>query len=265
MRAATFSLSKSGARRAFTLLELLISLAIFCLIFLFLISITSNTALVTNSFQTKIERNTELRRALDCLSADFRNSVLRDDLVPVFVKSPGNDEIYFHSAVDGHGGERGVTFIGYRIRNGHLERGAQGTDWASNAIPFSTNLGSSDFIVNQKNIAYDVLGERIFRMETDYLMKNGAWTTDLSSASWKDVTAIAINLATIDQRSLKKSTATLEEFAALFPDAQSGNPVIKTWSQRLMDPTFVAGDASLPAEARKGIQIRQRIFPISNE
>jgi len=262
MSAPPSAFLKNGRKCAFTLIELLVSFAIFFLLLLTLISLMSNTALVSNAFQSRMERSAELRRALDSLSADFRTSIMRDDLAPAFIKSPGNDEIYFHASADGYGGGRGITFIGYRIRNGRLERGAQGTDWTSNAISFSTNLNSANFIIDPENSSYDVLGQRIFRMETEYLLQNGTFSTNLSSGSWKDVAAIVINLATIDQRSLKKSNATLEQLAALFPDAEPEDRIITQWSQLLMDSEFFEGE---DAEARKGIQLRQRQFPINGE
>ncbi len=262
---------KSRRGHAFTLIELLVSMAVFSVICLILLSLISNTSLVTTSLQGTMERNSELRGALNWLSADFRNSILRDDLAPIFIESAGNDEIYFHVAADGYDGDRGITFVGYRIREGHLERGAQGTDWSSNPIPFSENLESHAFVVDPQNVAYDILGQRIFRMETEFFMKDGTFLNELAPGEWKNVAAIAVTLATIDQRSLEKSTATPEQFEALFPDPESGaevgtmEPIVKQWSQLLMDAEFLSGDADIPAEARRGIQVRHRLFPINNE
>lgn len=245
--------------------------ALFTIICVILLSLTSNTSLITRSLQASIERSSGLRGALNWLSADFRDAVIRDDLPPVFVESTGNDAFYFHAAADGYGGERGITLVGYRVRDGNLERGAQGTDWDTRSIPFGKNLAADDFIVNPQNDAYDVLGRRIFRMETEFLMDDGTFRNDLAPGTWKNVSAISVTLATIDGRSLERSPATLDQLAALFPDRPSvsglasGEPIVKEWSQRLLDPEFMRGDAGVPAEARRGIQVRHRLFPINHE
>jgi len=194
---------RAYTRGAFTLIELLVAIAVFALILGVLLSLISSTSSVTNSSQAKMETGAKLRQILDRLSADFRSAVMRKDLAPHFQKAKGNDALYFYVASDGYGGERGVCAIGYRIRDDHLERGAHGADWNTNAVAFAKDLASSDFVTNLANENYDTLGEYVFRLEIEFLLKDAEQLTSTAPANWDEVEAVVVNLATIDQLAFK--------------------------------------------------------------
>lgn len=244
------------------MLELLVASAVFIVILSLVLALTSSTAGVTGASQRRIAAEAELRGALDRMFADFSAAVIRPDLPPHFVKSAGNDEMYFYVRADGYSGDRGISVIGYRIRSEGLERGAQGTGWEpDNQIAFSKSLTNS-LVVSGAGDLYDTVGRHVLRFETEYILQDGSVMPSPPPANWEEISAVVVNLATIDEKSLLRTGKTLAELAALLPDAEGGKRVMAAWTEKLDDPAFIQGDADFPAAVRSGLRVRQRVLPV---
>src|SRR5690349_15615316 len=131
--------SRPGVRiSAFTLIELLVATAVVALILVVLLSLTTSTMEVSQSSHGKMQSGGDLRSAFDRMSADFAAAILREDLPPYFLKNSGaddaeeNDEFLFYTASEGYGDgsgnapDRNISRVGYRVRDGKLERGVAG-------------------------------------------------------------------------------------------------------------------------------------------
>lgn len=252
----------------FTLVELLVAIAVFLFILSLVFSLTSSTVNVTGASQRRIAAEAELRGSLDRIFADFSDAVIRPDLPPYFVKygdvgTPANDEMYFYVRADGYTGDRGISVIGYRISTNGLERGAQGTGWTNNQMAFYGSLTNSPLVTNSgSNDLFDTVGRHVLRLETEYMLLNGSVTNALPSTNWSDISAVVVNLATIDEKSLLKTMKTREktlaELAALLPDAQQGQRVMAAWTEKLNAPDFLQSDAAV----RSGLRVKHRVIPL---
>lgn len=245
---------------AFTLVELLVASALFLILLLVILSITTHTLSVTSRAKGLAESGGGLRQVMNRMTADMTAAVARKDLPPLFLKQPRNDAFYFYSATDGYEGQRGISFVGYRVREGGVERGAQGTGWSTNQVAFSTVPPSADTL---EEINYDRLGERVFRMELEFLAGDGTiHAGPPAPTQWTEIKAVIVNLATVDQAAFQKATGSFDALAALLPDATAGDSIQSVWGALLRDPAFYTGDAEFPAAVRQGIRLQQRVIPV---
>ncbi len=257
---------RTCARKGFSLVELLVASAILLVLLFALLSMTNSTVLFAKLAQRKMDSASSLRSSMDRMTADLSSAVLRDDLPPLFVRSmaaDGSDEFYLHSQAEGYGGERGVSVIGYRIRDGKLERGAQGTGWTTNFLRFTEALGTNT--IQSEN--FDVVGAKVFRLKVEFLGKDGSMLTGAASpTNWNQVSAVVLNLAAVDAKALQITGIPPEDFAQLLPGLAT-NPsvgILADWQETLNDPAFFGAGGRFPSEARQGIEVRRRIVRLSN-
>jgi prepilin-type N-terminal cleavage/methylation domain-containing protein len=255
------------SRAGFSLVEVLVAVAVFSIVLVVVLSLSNNTAALTNSFQSKIEGEAALRQVVDRMSTDFSSAIARNDLPPHFVKQVGNDEFYFHAATDGYlpdGVEpRGISTVGYRVKNGELIRGASGTGWDQNQLQFATSLEGTPLVDDENHEYYDSLGRQVFRMELEFLTKDGTFGPE-PPENWDNLAAVVVNLASIDSRALGRASLSLEDLGNLFPDTLSASSeyvsVIQDWASLLQSSSFFEDDAD--ADTKRGIHLRQRLFPV---
>jgi len=143
---------------AFTLIELLISLAVTALIILMVAQLMTNTTAVARTGNKHIDTDTQARAVLDRMAMDFGRMLKRTD-IDYYVKAPagyrnpkahgnglhlkptelGNDSIAFFSQVPGlypAGSQSPLSLVSYRINNNtgsatylRLERMGKGLLW----------------------------------------------------------------------------------------------------------------------------------------
>lgn len=251
----------------FSLIELLVACAILCILLVALLSITNSTLSVAKLSQRRMDGGAAIRSALDRMAADLSAALVRDDLPPLFVISSatnGSDEIYFVAQSEGYDGDRGVATIGYRIRDGKLERVAQGAGWTNNQIAFAKPLEINTIASTN----FDIAGSKIFRLKFEFIGTNGMRITNLiPPTNWSQVSALVVNLAGIDSRALQSASGNQEQLADLLPGIASvpATGILADWQSTLDSDGFYTGNAIFPAETRRGIRVRQRIFPISGQ
>jgi len=252
-------------RRAFTLFELLLALAVTTIVMALLFHLSASTASVVQKSRAKIDLQTTARSAMDRMSLDLAAAVLRPDLPPLFVKNEGNDAFYFYATADGYEGDRGISAMGYRIdgNEGHLYRGAEGTGWAQQPLSFSSHLASTPFVQDHPNPNFGLLGMNVFRMEIEFLMRDGTYQSVATPAHWEDVQSLIVTILSIDPGLFQKAQGSPGELAALFPDPPADADARALWAQILKDPAFLAGSANFSTSVLGGIKIRQRAFRLS--
>lgn len=254
---------KLESASAFTLLELLVAMAVMALVMVAIVSITNGTASLTQGAQGRIVGNAELRTALNRLSADLDVALIRSDL-PAFAinASSENAVLEFCIASQGYSGDRPFSQVRYEISadSSGLIRAIKGFGWTQDKVPFgSTNSTLSEYPDE------DLLGARIFRFDCKFLLSNGTYTSD--SEELDNARALVVSLATIDPQALAKMNRPnlpISELASLFPESSNG-PAFEAWSALLQSPSFVSDNPSIPPAVLSGIQTAGRIIPLPRQ
>lgn len=238
-----FVTAHTTAKRAgaFTLTELLVSMAVL-VILVFLATQLLNSAATTTSLGNKLmDADSQARQLLDRMAIDFDQMLKRSD-VSYYVKTTGNtqagnDQIAFFSAVPGYYSQAGynsnASLVAYRVNAdptsvsyNHLERMGKGLplngayttgpvpllflDGTTNttiqgAWPAATNSTTADS-------DYETAGPQVFRLEYYYLLNSNpsvGTANQLSAGPWsstdafsvKDIAAIVVAIAVIEPKS----------------------------------------------------------------
>jgi prepilin-type N-terminal cleavage/methylation domain-containing protein len=271
---------------AFTLIEVLVSMAVLTLIVLSVARLFDNAATLTASGNKRIEADGQARSLLDRLAIDFAQMLRRSD-VDYYLKTPanfqpGNDQIAFYSEVPGYypstGSQSPVSVVSYRINAQHrMERLGKGLLWngvspGSAPVAFLPLTIAATWPAATDDTAdpdYEIAAANVFRLEYFYRLNNGdfsvtPWDTNAGHSAvngMQDVAAISIAIAAIDSKSrvllsntqLASLTARLSDFAlAMEPGA-----LLAQWEEALNATN------DMPRSAISGIRIYQRSFSLS--
>ncbi|HWM24828.1 MAG TPA: prepilin-type N-terminal cleavage/methylation domain-containing protein [Chthoniobacterales bacterium] len=271
---------------AFTLVEMLVSMAVLTLIVLSVARLFDNAATLTASGNKRMEADGQARSLLDRLAIDFAQMLRRSD-VDYYLKTPahiqpGNDQIAFYSEVPGYypstGSQSPISVVSYRINAQHrMERLGKGLLW-NGVSPGSTPMAFLPLTIaatwsaatdDTADSDYEIAAGNVFRLEYFYRLTNGnlsvtPWDTNAGHSAvdgMQDVAAISIAIAAIDPKSrvllsntqLASLTARLSDFAlSMEPGA-----MLAQWQEALNATN------DMPRSAISGIRIYQRSFPLS--
>jgi hypothetical protein len=269
--------------QAFTLTELLVSIAILIGLVLLVARLFSSASTITTSGNKRMDADAQARPLFERIAVDFAQMVKRSD-VDYYLKSPansqaGNDQIAFYSTVPGYypssGSQSPISVVAYRINaQSKLERMAKGLVWngvspSSTPVVFlpSTISGSWPAVTNlSPDSDYELIGPYVFRFEYSYLLKNGSfsetpWDTSAGNTAvngMQDVAAICVSIATLDPKSrVLLSDAQLTTLAGRLNDfAMAMNPgdLLTQW-QTALDAT-----TDMPRPAMSAVRIYERYF-----
>ena len=199
--------------RAFTLAELLVSIAILTLLILIVTRMVNSASTITTMGNKRMDADSQARPVLDRMVVDFTQMLKRSD-IDYYLKNPavpqvGNDQIAFFSTVSGYypatGPQSPVSLVAYRVNSftgspayNKLERMGKGLLWngvvppsspAPTAVPMvflpSTIAGTAAWSgatqpspdPNYSDPDYELVGPYVFRFEYYYLLKNGTLST----------------------------------------------------------------------------------------
>ena len=280
----------SKTNRAFTLVEVLVSVAVLAMLILLVSRLISSTATITTLAHKRMDGDGNARQLLDRIGVDFSQMIKRADL-DYFAKntaspnSPGgamsgNDQIAFYSNVPGFSSSAPspISLVAYRINGqNQLERMGKGLLWSgapSSSAPLVflplTISGIWPTATNQTSDSdYELIGSQVFRFEYYYLLNNGSlsttpWNAGAGHASingMQDVTAIAVALATIDAKSkVLISNSQLGILAGNLTDFDpSMNPggLLSQWQ------FTIDGTSGIPRTALQGVRRYERYFYFS--
>ena len=146
-----FTLAKQRRRvSAFTLAELLVTVAVLVVMVLLFAQLLKSAATVTTLGHGQMDADAQARQLLDRMAIDFAQMVKRSD-VDYYVKSsataplrhvlqPGNDQVAFYSSVPGYypstGAQSPVSLVAYRVNSdssaplfNKMERMGKGLVW----------------------------------------------------------------------------------------------------------------------------------------
>ena len=265
----------------FTLIELMVAMAVFVMMALLLVGLTEGTMRVTGQSQRRISADAGARQVLDRISADVARAIVRDDLPFRVDKTAGNDGISFLANVDGYTAGRGMSVISYNGSNGTLQRGVDATSWTdgSEAMDFTsvTNAAANAGYLERPGMDYEIIAQDVFRLEIAFLMGDGTIKADIGTAAngtsrvgslasssgtpaSDTIKAVIIGIASIDERAREAlGTAGVAALQGAFPDAVDNQDLIETWDGYALDSRVA--DSPL---VRESIRVYQRYIPISN-
>jgi prepilin-type N-terminal cleavage/methylation domain-containing protein len=272
------------SNKAFTLVEMLVSITVLTLIVLLISRLFSSASALTTSGNKRMDVDGQARPLLDRIAMDFAQMVKRSD-VDYYVKSSsnaqaGNDQIAFYSVVPGYGTTSAspVSLVAYRINaQNQAERMGKGLIWNGDSsagtpivfLPLTIITTWTAATDNTTDPDYELIAPNVFRFEYYYVLKNGT----LSDTPWdagaghtalngmQDVAAISVAIAAIDPKSrILLSDTQIGTVAARMNDFASSmvqGALVAQW-QTALDST-----TDMPRPAIAGIRVYQRYFQLA--
>lgn len=274
---------------AFTMIEVLVSVAVLFVLVLLVSRIFSSASAVTTSGNKRMDADAQLRPLFDRMAVDFSQMVKRPD-VDYYVKSSvntqtGNDQIAFFSTVAGYypssGPQSPLSVVSYRINStsgsksfNKFERMSKGLVWNGVSVSDTpvvflplTISGSWPAATNATSDPdYELLAPYVFRFEYYYLLKNAnlsdtPWDTaagHTSVAGMQDVVAISVCIGTIDPKSrVLLSDSELTTLAGRLQDfstSMTPGGLLSQWQVAL------DGTTDMPRSAVSNVRIYERYF-----
>lgn len=200
---------KRAPRGAFTLVEMLVAMAVLALMIVLVAQLVSDASGAIHADRKRMDADSQARLVLDRLAQDFARMPQRGDVDVVFSRRTGNDKLFFYSEAAGistaSAAERSTqSLIGFRVATGtdgllQFERLGKGLTWrqagsspnsmayltydANGALlPGSTipgrwpdTLGTAP-AYEGTDPDYLVLGEQVFRFEYCFLLRDGTFS-----------------------------------------------------------------------------------------
>ena len=282
----------AGRKGAFTLLEMLLSLALLSILVITTTQLINGTATFTKESKNRMSADAQARLVFDCMANDFSRIIQRRDVDLCINKQNGNDSIFFFSEVPGYYASSdtssiaGVSLVGYRINTSNqLERIGKGLTWTGN--PSSPTPGSVKYLTFTGTTAdsgsriqawwpvtsptttgtdpdFQVLAPGVYRLEISFLLTNGTYSSKpyipphTSADGLADVSAIIVSLGILDETS-RRLVSDFKPAIAALPDAVEGQPVIETWG----GGNYLTS-SGIPRTAASQLRIYQRFFYIKN-
>jgi hypothetical protein len=288
----------------FTLAELLVSMAVLVLLVFLATQLINSATAVAILGNKRMDADSEARQVLDRMATDFAQMVKRTD-VDYYAKLANgqqfqNDQIAFYSAVPGYNPSSAsagpISLVTYRVNSnpasssynkmerlgkGLVWNGASTTDSPVVFLPLTiSNTWPSAVSMTTADSNYEVIGPDVFRFEYYYLLTSGP-LSDAPCANanncttlnaWRDVAAIAVNLAVIDPRS--KGLLTDQQIATLNTNPgpnHNNSSFLVDWSSDKRLPGYLLNAwqnnlkimiaaQRLPRQAASGIRFYERFF-----
>jgi len=204
---------KLQVRRAFTLTEMLVAMAVLSLIVLIVGQMVSSSSNLAIGARKRLDAEEQARLLMGRIGDDLTRRLIRKDVEVLFANPAGNDAFYFYSeapasfdASVGSTKKSAVALLGYRINSDNssdnyarLERLGKGLQWDGSSLsPIFVTYDSSGNVLSQSKLAnawptavgnspefrngtdgkFQLLADGIIRLETAFLMKDGKITQD---------------------------------------------------------------------------------------
>jgi prepilin-type N-terminal cleavage/methylation domain-containing protein len=267
---------------AFTLAELLVSIAVLTLLVFIASRMVTSATNVTTQGNKRMESDSQVRLVLDRMAVDFSQMIRRTD-VDCYVKSnldpeTGNDRIALFSTVTGYypstGSPSPISLVAYRINGdptsaslNKMQRMGKGLVWAGVSTTDKPIIYGLQAIYNNWPAAtsattvdpdYELIGPQIFRFEYSYLLKTGLISDSPGAPGLRDVTAISVSVAAIDPKSrVLMSDSQLSTLSGRLKDFDAAQPI---HDLRASWQVVLNGITDMPRAAIAGVRVYQRYF-----
>ncbi|PAW77481.1 MAG: hypothetical protein B9S32_10810 [Verrucomicrobia bacterium Tous-C9LFEB] len=266
---------RSG-RSGFSLMELLVAMAVLVIISALLFQISEQTHRAVRTSHQQMDATQQARIVLDTLSADFSNLVAQNGFT-VFVKQDGtNTKLCFLARSRGPAGSSDFRFmaIGYALEGSEMVRRSSPMTWSE-----------MDFVTKPVNVMTtgdrDILAKGVLRFEAVAVLENGAIVPVTQSglttlfgdvvpggfaalplnkppftASQSRVTALIVAVASVDEQNI--SLPRVSQIADLLKSPAAGRTPLDLWTETVNSSEF----AVLPRPAVAALQMIQETIPL---
>lgn len=287
---APIDASDSRARRAFTIVELLVAISVVALLVLLISQLVGRATTMTSDGIKRMDMNGEAQFIFNRMALDFGGIVKRSDVDYYLQKSDGNDQLAFYSLTTGYypDGVTGQTatspvcVAGYRVRSNRLERLSKALIWngvsddtqsvsslPAGAFPMvfapSTLTGTwTQIAATGDDPDYEVISDHVYRLEFRYLLKDGSvsdtpyFGTNTAVNGLRDVSAFIVAIALLDAKS-RNIVTDMSTAASALPDPSGADTILKEWQGKLDD-----ADLGLPRAAASQVRFYERYFYLSS-
>lgn len=286
---------------SFTMVEMLVSMAVLFLLILLIAQLFSNTSKVITVSTDHLAADDQVRLLFERMAADFGHLVKRPD-VDYYLKAPGyvaassnsvsanlesgNDQLAFYSEVPGYttatNAVASISLVSYRVNvssnSPYMERMGKGLTWSAGAsdgtpIVFEPLTLSETWPTATSGTLtdadYEPIAPNVFRFEYYYLLTSGAlsatpWDTVAGSTNLnalKDVVAIGVVVAATDPKAAK--LASMSELTSLAGQLPDFTTGATTnMGQLETEWQAVVSASTLVPAIKSGIHIYGRLFYI---
>ena len=276
---------------AFTLAELLVSIAVLVALVLLFSRLFLSAATITLSGNKRIETDGQIRPLFERVAVDLAQMVRRTDVDYYFksVANPqaGNDQIAFYSTVPGYHvssvSPSPVSLVAYRVNSDTAARGFNKLERMAKALLWNgDSTSSAPMVFSPLTISatwptavgwtadhdYELIGPDVFRFEYYYILRNGTlsitpWDTvsgHTTISGWQDVAAISICIAAIDPKSrLLASESDLNTLAGTMNDfsvSMNAGDLLTQWQSGLYSAH------NIPRPTLSAVRLYERTFAL---
>lgn len=280
------------SRAGFSLIELLVAIAVLALLILIAAQIVQSGAAVIAGSRKNLGADAQAREVFTRLGLDLAQMPRRADLDAVFSDKDGNKKIFFYSEASGVATTTNnlstVSLVGYRVgTNAGLERLGKTLPWSgtggatfltytatnTNALTASTLAGAWSAVIGTApdyeatNSDYHPFAPGVFRFEYCFQKKDGTYTLQRDAKTgFRDLAAIVVSLAVLDGDS-RKITPDTSKLADALPgptatDLAANVLPAELWQKAVNDSAAFAAAANIPQAAAARVRIYQRAFPL---
>ncbi len=247
-------------RRGFTLVEILVAIAILAFISGVLAQLTAMASHTSQMCQRRSNDFTKARALLDLLTLDVKAGLFRDDLA--CTASPGDMAFYTQRPGMNSSATRNLALVRYTIdtsaANSALDRSDLPMSWGSPASNIS--FGNTTSLPKLSSVTSHEAAPGVVGFQIRFLLADGTIQSVYANTPDNPLRAIGITLAVVDDTdltSLKPATITsivnqLSSAAA----ASSGSLVKTAWETALQSSFDWSG---CPATLRDNIRIFERV------
>lgn len=285
------------ARRAFTLIEVLVATAVLALLVLLIASILQSGSTIISGSRKHLGADAEAREVFGQFGMDLARMPRRADLDVLL--SSSNNALFFYSEAPGFQSTSDtrqfnkLSLVGYRVNaDAQLERLGKGLTWdsppfltypsqppttnsaplAASTIPgvWGTTVGSAPAHGDGTDPNYHLFAKGVFRMFYCFQKKDGstalALSFDPSLGKLSEASTLILTLAVLDDES-RKAVSDISKLAAALPtptqtDLTDGKLPAEIWQEAVDKNSQFAAAAGIPPATAARVRIYQRSFPI---
>lgn len=261
--------SKRRPARGFTLMELMVTMAVLSVILVLALQVTESSRNAIRTSEGLSVNDAIARRAFDQIARDISQMIVREDARIGFKSQSGNDKLAFLTHARGLTGieavgERSVSLVSYELSRDtalgeQFVRGSRGHQFDDGAADSLSLDPTQPFPA----IAPDNLqpvSNNIIRFEVEYLIQGPTGITREITPpdTTENLRGLVVSLVTLDDRGRKAiRPAGIPDLAEKFTDATSSKNTLETWSKTRDDLTK-SGYPGVSRDVLQSIRCYQR-------
>ena len=268
----------AGTRRGFTLLELMVTMAIISVVLTATASISGHALMVQRGARARLESQRAANALFGQLRHDLAERVQRADTPLRFTRKSGNDELTlitkrYGFAVQSDSADRRVSIASFRVRDHQLERAAAGFEFGDDPALRPDLATGTLALINippdgpeaPADEAFQTLTAGVFRLEFSFLLSSADKPISATRPADPDqIDAVVVTAASLDpsrRRMLDKEQ--LDRLAEQFRDAEDGQLPAARWSESTASLTSTL--PGFPLDPLQNVRIHQSIFPLRSK